>query len=241
MNWPSFREDISERQQANLESRSFGPIFVCNVQRTAGGHRRVGPCPTWAHDDAVIEQTWRIARMVSPSPFGPGIRWVTEVRPHRLGLTQRPEGGAALDASIAAWREAGADMVVSLLEPREVCDLRLEHEGTVCRSHGIEFHEMPMPNGGTPRDPAKLCALLDCIQVEVLRGKAVVIHCRAGIGRTGVIAGCVLLKLGTSVDDIFPLLTKARGIPVPDNDMQIEWLRCFAAAGHSAAVESKSL
>lgn len=58
-------------------------------------------------------------------------------------------------------------------------------------------------------------------------GAGVAIHCRAGIGRSSLIAACVLLKLGTREDEIFPLLSRVRGVAVPDTSAQIQWLSKF--------------
>jgi hypothetical protein len=44
-----------------------------------------------------------------------------------------------------AWRRAGVDVVVSLLEPGEAADLELADETTHSEANGIEFHSFPIP------------------------------------------------------------------------------------------------
>ena len=56
------------------------------------------------------------------------------------------------------------------------------------------------------------------------RGQSTVIHCRAGIGRTGLVAAGVLLHAAFSVDDAFAHITQRRGVEVPDTQEQSDWL-----------------
>ena len=61
-------------------------------------------------------------------------------------------------------------------------------------------------------------------------GEHIVIHCRAGIGRTGMVAAGVLLHCGFEPDEALEHISLKRGVTVPDTDEQIEWLRtCYAA------------
>ena len=54
--------------------------------------------------------------------------WVDGPWRGRLGILPRPRGGDWLRDETAAWREAGVDVVVSLLEPEEAAQLVLEDE-----------------------------------------------------------------------------------------------------------------
>jgi protein tyrosine/serine phosphatase len=56
----------------------------------------------------------------------------------------------------------------------------------------------------------------------------VAIHCRAGIGRTGLVAGCLLHLLQVPYEDIFHLLSRSRGLAVPDTAAQVEWVAKYA-------------
>jgi protein-tyrosine phosphatase len=72
--------------------------------------------------------------------------------------------------------------------------------------------------------------LLDQLHSEILQGKAVAIHCRAGIGRTGLVAGCLLHLLGVPGKDIFRVLSRSRGVAVPDTAEQAEWVERYVRA-----------
>lgn len=159
--------------------------------------------------------------------FKPAIHWVSGLEPHRLALMPRPFGGDWLAEEIEGWREAGVTSVVSLLEWNEARDLELEKEEVLCGISGIRFRSFPIKDRGTPASVPAVSALVTALAAELAAGEAVVIHCRGGIGRTGLIAGCLLHVLGVAQRDILPLLSRARGVSVPDTPEQEEWLQQF--------------
>lgn len=155
----------------------------------------------------------------------PDLYWMGAAAPHRLAMAARPRGGEWLAEEIAAWRSAGVAMVISLLEPAEARELELRDEAAACLAAGIEFASMPIPDRGTPRDAAALADLVLRAADRLRAGDAVAVHCRAGIGRSGLFAACVMHALGTPFADIFPSLSRARGVTVPDTQEQLEWVR----------------
>jgi protein-tyrosine phosphatase len=139
----------------------------------------------------------------------------------------RPRAGDWLEDEIAGWRRAGIDIVVSLLEHTEVAELDLLHEPALCRAAEIEFRSFPIRDRHVPTSLNDTKKFVADLALLLKNGRAVAIHCRAGIGRTSLIAGCVLLELGYESRDVFPLLSKARRLVVPDTQVQIEWLSRF--------------
>jgi protein-tyrosine phosphatase len=66
-------------------------------------------------------------------------------------------------------------------------------------------------------------------------GRATLIHCRAGIGRSSVIAACALICSGMEADRALALIKDARGVSVPDTEEQRDWVIAFGKArGRSA-------
>ncbi len=157
----------------------------------------------------------------------PEIYWIKNVHPARLALMPRPRSGEWLADEIAGWARAGIDTVVCLLETHEVRELGLNEERALCETQGIEFLSFPIPDRGTPRSVLATADLVDDLVLRLGRGNGVAIHCRAGIGRSGLITGCVLLDLGVPPHEVFPVLSAARGVPVPDTPGQAEWLGFF--------------
>lgn len=59
------------------------------------------------------------------------------------------------------------------------------------------FCRIPIPEGLAPTDPALLDAhLTRLIHIYTLRSIPILVHCRGGVGRAGIVACCWLLKLG---------------------------------------------
>lgn len=156
--------------------------------------------------------------------FETTIHWVRDIPPHRLGLMARPRGGDHLREEVASWQRASLDIVVSLLEAQEIRALELQEEPALCAEHGIVFRHFPIPDRGIPASQRDATALIAELGAELASGKAIAIHCRAGIGRTGLIAGSLLHGLGVPGQNIFRLLSRSRGIDMPDTSEQAEWV-----------------
>jgi protein-tyrosine phosphatase len=144
----------------------------------------------------------------------------------RLAIMARPRSGDWLADEIAAWREAEVGTVVSLLERSETVELGLQAEADLCQANGIDFISFPIADRGVPADRNELVALCRAIAA---RDKAVAIHCRAGIGRSALVAASVLILAGAEPDAAFAAIGTARRVSVPDTEQQSEWVRDLAA------------
>jgi protein-tyrosine phosphatase len=147
-----------------------------------------------------------------------------------------------LEDEIRALKSEGVDVIVSALEADEVAELELLQEEAFCRAAGIEFLSFPIPDRSLPESAGQFEAFVDSADRHLSEGKAVVVHCRAGIGRSTMIAASLLLRHGFSTAESFALLEKARGFPVPDTPEQREWVERFAwrrqrSAGNTSGAE----
>jgi protein-tyrosine phosphatase len=160
--------------------------------------------------------------------FETTIHWVRDIQPYRLGLMARPRGGDSLRGEVLSWQRASLDTVVSLLESQEIRELELKEEAALCAEHGIMFRHFPIPDRGAPSSRREAVALIAELSAELTEGKIVAIHCRAGIGRTGLIAGSLLHALGIPTKDVFHTLSRSRGVAMPDTPAQAEWVEQYA-------------
>ena len=145
-----------------------------------------------------------------------------------------PRGHEWLLEELSGWRGAGIDSVISLLEDREARDLGLTEEARLCRSLGMSFLSFPVPDRGVPPSVRQAALLVERVRSEVRAGVGVGIHCLAGIGRSPLLAACVLVKLGVAAERVFPILSQARGFQVPDTPAQVKWLGTFLREGNEA-------
>ena len=60
---------------------------------------------------------------------------------------------------------------------------------------------------------------------EAAGGLNTVVHCRAGIGRTGIVAVGVLFHCGFEPIEAFEHISNKRGVSVPDTQEQIDWVK----------------
>jgi len=150
--------------------------------------------------------------------------WIEDAQPHRLAMMPRPRS----TEEIRNWRTEGLDTIVCLLAPEEIEELDLQDEGALCESLGMEFVAYPMRDRGLPTSYRATATLVDALVAKLRAGKSVGIHCRVGIGRSGLISACVLLRLGIPYPNVFTALSRSRGLEVPDTMAQAHWVRIFA-------------
>lgn len=167
--------------------------------------------------------------------FPTSLRWVKAVEPARLALSPRPRGDDELQDEILSWRAAGVQKVVSLLEPREARELGLALEPAACAQAGVSFLSFPILDRGVPSSRRDVLELAQGLARDLRAGVGIALHCRAGIGRTGLIAGCVLHLLGVPSSRIFATLSLAREVAVPDTEEQAAWVAEFCKRAPGAA------
>ncbi len=156
-------------------------------------------------------------------PFWIGGPWTG-----RLAVLLRPRGGDWLEDEVRSWRQAGIDVVVSLLTPDEIANFDLAHEAGHCEATGIQFLSFPIADRGTPSSGPATLNFLESLEEYVAEGKNVGLHCRQGVGRSALMAACLLTLSGISAEEAFQLVSAARGAQVPETPEQRKWVGEFA-------------
>lgn len=158
----------------------------------------------------------------------PTIYWLPGPWAGRLAILARPRGNDWLNDEIFGWREAGVQVVVSLLGPDEELELGLADEARLVLSNNLRFISFPIKDYGVPSSEEEVHDLVKQVEHLLDRGNTVGIHCRAGIGRSAIVAACMLVERGQSVEVSFEQIERARGVHVPDTVNQREWVADFA-------------
>lgn len=102
--------------------------------------------------------------------------------------------------------------------------LGLSQEGDLARRHQLRLLLHPVVDRGVPADRRDFTELINRIEAAYQDGKTVVVHCRMGIGRSSLTVAALLMRLGNTLDASFDLITRARGVEVPDTIEQRRWL-----------------
>jgi protein-tyrosine phosphatase len=145
----------------------------------------------------------------------------------RLAIMPRPRGCDWLSDDIGFLKRSGVQAIVSTLTEGETEELFLAQEETCCTQHGLRFFSFPIDDRSVPQNASELRGCLDRLEAELRKGTALAIHCRAGIGRSSLIAACLLIRQGLSADTAVRAIEEARGCPVPDNPEQRLWIEQF--------------
>ena len=142
----------------------------------------------------------------------------------RLSIMAHPRGGDWLADEIASLQAAEVNAVVSLLPHDEMRELDLGKEAELCQERGILYLSFPISDLGIPPIDANAPAFLQRLNGLLLENKHIAIHCRMGVGRSGLIASSLLVLNGYSPQEAFEMLSHVRGFRVPETEEQEAWV-----------------
>jgi protein-tyrosine phosphatase len=131
-----------------------------------------------------------------------------------------------LDADVRVIREWGAAAVVTLIEDHEFEILGVERLSAAVRDAGMQWHHLPI------RDLQVPDALFEAgwasagvrLGNQLRNGERVLVHCRGGLGRTGMIAARLLVEVaGVTPRQALDDVRKARqgAVETPE---QVAWV-----------------
>lgn len=141
-----------------------------------------------------------------------------------LSVMAKPVSGEWIEEEFLGIANWGIDRIVSLLEVNESFEVGLSNEKQLTEKYGMEFIHYPIPDRGLPNSVQDYLAFTKSLYREADSGLNTVVHCRAGIGRTGIIAAGVLLHCGYEPKKAIEHISKLRGVQVPDTPEQVDWV-----------------
>ncbi len=165
----------------------------------------------------------------------------------RIGLTIAPgkrdrarHWDRDLTADLARLRtDHGAHVLVSLMEDHEYAMLQIPELQARAEAAGLDVRRFPIRDVDAPKaaQMAEFATLVDNIVEAARAGQHVIIHCRGGLGRSGLVAACCLVNLGmTPVAAI--AATRAARPGAVEVEPQEAWVATYAKH-HAAAPRSR--
>lgn len=142
----------------------------------------------------------------------------------QLAIIARPRGGEWLDEELHALKEAHVNVLISLLTNEESEELGLTKEAELSAKHGLEFLSFPIPDLAVPASATVTREFLNRLLNLLRGGKRIAIHCRQGIGRSGLIAASLLVMEAIDPFVAFRRVSAARGLEVPETTEQRDWV-----------------
>jgi protein tyrosine phosphatase (PTP) superfamily phosphohydrolase (DUF442 family) len=159
----------------------------------------------------------------------PRLYWVNKFAEGNLAIMAAPRPEDPLDEVLLGWKGEGVDIVVSLVEQPEMPGL-MEAERALCEECSLDFLWFPIRDKTAPTSRDAISALAGQLANAISIGKSVAIHCRAGIGRSAVLAACVLIHLDIDPAIALDMIAEARGTEVPETEAQRQWVLGFSRA-----------
>lgn len=150
--------------------------------------------------------------------FAPG-------KKHASGLTGNHDRDLAADLdAVAAW---GAAAVVTLMQADELARYRIPAIGEEVRARFMQWHHLPIRDVDVPdaafeavwpRHSGRLRAL-------VAAGNRVLVHCRGGLGRAGMVAARLLVEMGADPEAAIAAVRQACNTRAIETRAQEAWVR----------------
>jgi protein-tyrosine phosphatase len=165
--------------------------------------------------------------------------------PGQLGLTLAP--GKKTDEKDVQWErdletdlkrlreEYGVGVLVSLMERDEYSDLQIPELFQKAEEQGMAVLYLPIPDYGVPNasEDDDYRPFIEDVANRIEEGETVIVHCRGGLGRSGMVAASVLVALGQSAEEAIKTVRGARkgAIETPDQEDRVRWFEMELQAG----------
>ena len=136
-----------------------------------------------------------------PHRPSPNSYWVV---PNRLAAGEYPGAWQPAEAAakLKALVNAGITHFIDLTQAGELRPYsEIADEQARQLGRNIECERHPIVDASVPRSPERMAAILNAIDSALGEGKTVYVHCWGGVGRTGTVIGCWLVRHGHTGDE----------------------------------------
>lgn len=167
-------------------------------------------------DELADGRPGRLGLTFLPGKRGPSLRYP--------GLVYRRE----LAADLAALRASGVTRLVLLVE-----DAELERWGDpdiveAAGASGVEVQRFPMPDGEPPASLEEMDTILAALDEARDRSDAAV-ACMGGVGRTGTVAACALVRAGFGPEEAIARVRDVRHPEAVETVRQETFVAAYAS------------
>jgi ADP-ribosyl-[dinitrogen reductase] hydrolase len=162
---------------------------------------------------------------LAASPL-PNTYWVL---PGLLLAGEHPSGLApeATRQRLGVLLACGIECFVDLTHPAEI------EPYDQALPFNVEYLRKPIRDHGLPEKRQHMMEVLDCLHDALRAGRPAYLHCRAGIGRTGTVVGCLLVERGLTgeqaLDELARLWQQSERSKfwpsVPETEAQTDYIR----------------
>jgi hypothetical protein len=132
---------------------------------------------------------------------------------------QKPYLNPTAEQKIGFLLGMGANYFIDLTEPGKLVPYaRILHDEAHLLGQEVEYHRFAIDDFGVPT-VGKMVEILDAIDAALADGKVVYLHCLGGIGRTGTVAACYLVRHGLNGKQALEKIKQLR------QDLPDYWMR----------------
>jgi protein tyrosine phosphatase (PTP) superfamily phosphohydrolase (DUF442 family) len=152
-----------------------------------------------------------------------------------LAITRLPGGEGDYASDIAGLSEWRPGLVISMTTQAEMAEAGAGDLGLDVQSSGSRWVHLPIADFGTPpADVEAQWAAVSKSALAALRGGGkVLVHCRGGCGRSGMIALRLMIEAGEAADLALERLRGVRACAV-ETDEQMAWAKSGRKAKKAA-------
>ena len=133
-----------------------------------------------------------------------------------------------LTTDVSVIKQWGADIWLNLMEDKDLVSVKLDPENfsRTIKTAGIEYLHYPIVDGSVPDERESLLwdnERIPALLSRINNGCKILIHCRGGLGRTGLIAARLLIAAGIKPVEAIAIVRDVRTGTI-ENDLQEKWL-----------------
>jgi len=177
-------------------------------------------------EEAVRVDWFDAAELVGGLPGRLGLTFL----PGKSGASTRYPGRAYLRdtaADLSALRAEGVVRLVLLVDDDELARWGDPQIIELGRAAGVDVRRHPLTDGAAPASHEAMVAILSDVDEARSRGD-VAVACMGGVGRSGTVAACALVRGGRPAQESIERVREVRHPTAVETDVQQAFVRSFA-------------